>query len=74
MWNVLSSGYRDALGFKIGWLDPGQEIGAASRGEAVIFFRRRNQPFEPTVHWVFAEDIDATYNELRSLGAVSPGD
>ena len=61
--------YRDALGFKIGWLYPGKEIGAVSRGEAVIFFRRRSQPFEPAVHWVFAEDIDATYNELRSLGS-----
>jgi uncharacterized glyoxalase superfamily protein PhnB len=28
-----------------------------------------NPPFEPAVHWVFAEDIDATYNELKSLGS-----
>jgi hypothetical protein len=34
-----------------------------------IFFRRRSQPFEPAVHWVFAADIGATYEELRSLGA-----
>jgi uncharacterized glyoxalase superfamily protein PhnB len=34
-----------------------------------IFLRKRNPPFEPAVHWVFAEDIDATYNELKSLGA-----
>jgi len=34
-----------------------------------IFFRRRSQPFEPAVHWVFAADIDATYEEFRSLGA-----
>ncbi|HEU4479099.1 MAG TPA: hypothetical protein VFR80_11325, partial [Pyrinomonadaceae bacterium] len=44
--------YRDSLGFTIGWLS-GKEIGAVSRGEAVIFFRKRNQPFEPAVHWVF---------------------
>jgi predicted enzyme related to lactoylglutathione lyase len=60
--------YRDALGFEIGWLDPG-EIGAVSRGNVAIFFRKTTPPFEAAVHWVFAEDIDATYNELKSLGA-----
>jgi hypothetical protein len=34
-----------------------------------IFFRKRKPPFEPGVHWVFAEDIDASYQELKSLGA-----
>ena len=61
--------YRDALGFDIGWLYPGKEIGAVSRGKVVIFFRKRIQPFEPAVHWVFAEDIDASYQELKSSGA-----
>jgi uncharacterized glyoxalase superfamily protein PhnB len=61
--------YRDALGFEIGWLYPDKGIGAASRGEAVIFFRKRHGPFEPAVHWMFAIDIDATYQELQSLGA-----
>ena len=61
--------YRDALGFEIGWLEPDREIGAVSRGEVVIFFRRRKPPFEPAVHWVFAEDIDASYRELKSSGA-----
>ncbi len=61
--------YRDALGFEIGWLYPGNEIGAVSRGRVAILFRKRNPPFEPAVHWVFAEDIDATYNELKSLGS-----
>jgi uncharacterized glyoxalase superfamily protein PhnB len=61
--------YRDALGFKIGWLYPGNEIGAVSRGNTAIFFRRRSAPFEPAVHWMFAADIDATYNELLSSGA-----
>ena len=59
--------YRDALGFEIGWLYPGNEIGAVSRGDVAIFFRKRKPPFEPAVHWVFAEDIDATYQELKSL-------
>jgi uncharacterized glyoxalase superfamily protein PhnB len=34
-----------------------------------IFFRKRKPPFEPAVHWVYAEDIDASYQELKSLGA-----
>src|ERR1700741_2503770 len=61
--------YRDALGFEIGWLYPGKEIGAVSRGNVAIFFRKRNPPFEPAVHWVFAEDLDASYQELKSSGA-----
>lgn len=61
--------YRDTLGFEIGWLYPGKEIGAVSRDRSVIFFRKRAQPFEPAVHWMYAEDIDASYAELKSLGA-----
>lgn len=61
--------YREAFGFEIGWLYPGGDIGAVSRDNVAIFFRRRTRPFEPAVHWVFAVDIDATYEELRSLGA-----
>lgn len=61
--------YRDTLGFEVGWLYPGSDIGAVSRGEVGIFFRRRQPPFEPAVHWVFAEDVDATYAELKALGA-----
>lgn len=61
--------YRDALGFDVGWLEPGGEIGAVSRENAPIFLRRRSPPFEPAVHWVFAPDVDATYEELRARGA-----
>src|SRR5580693_2029925 len=61
--------YRDALGFEIGWLYPDKEIGAVSRGKTAIFFRKRTPPFEPAVHWVFAEDIEASYQELKSSGA-----
>ena len=32
--------YRDALGFEIGWLYPGGEIGAVSRDDVAIFFRK----------------------------------
>ncbi len=59
--------YRDALGFDIGWLEG--DIGAVSRDHMAIFFRRRDRPFEPAVHWVFAQNIDATYEELRARGA-----
>jgi hypothetical protein len=41
--------YRDALGFEIGWLYPGGDIGAVSRDNVPIFFRRRSRPFEPAV-------------------------
>ena len=61
--------YRDVLGFQIAWLEPGKEIGAVSRGDVAIFFRKRKLPFEPAVHWVFAEDIEASYRELHSSGA-----
>jgi uncharacterized glyoxalase superfamily protein PhnB len=62
--------YRDALGFEIAWLYPDKSIGAVTRGgTATIFFRRRESPFEPAIHWVYAEDIDASYKELTSFGA-----
>jgi uncharacterized glyoxalase superfamily protein PhnB len=61
--------YHDVLGFEILWLYPGGGIGAVSRDEMVIFFRRRERPFEPAIHWVFAPEIDATYEEMRSRGA-----
>jgi predicted enzyme related to lactoylglutathione lyase len=61
--------YRDVLGFQIAWLEPGKEIGAVSRTNVAIFFRKRQEPFEPAVHWVFAPDVDATYEEFRSSGA-----
>ena len=48
--------YRDALGFEIGWLYPGKGIGAVSRGNVAIFFRKRESAFEPAIHWVFAEE------------------
>src|ERR1700740_236976 len=61
--------YRDALGFEILWLYPDKGIGAVKRDKAVIFFRKRKPPFEPAIHWVFAEDIDGSYEELKALNA-----
>jgi hypothetical protein len=51
--------YRDVLGFEIGF-SPGKDIGAVSRGDVAIFFRKRKPPFEPALQWVFAEDIAAS--------------
>jgi uncharacterized glyoxalase superfamily protein PhnB len=61
--------YRDVLSFEIGWLYPDKGIGAVSRKGAVIFFRRTKPPFAPAVHWIFAEDVDASYAELKASGA-----
>ena len=61
--------YKDKLGFEIAWLYPGGEIGAVNRDNVAIFFRKRTLPFEPAIHWVFAEDIDSSYQELSSFGA-----
>ena len=62
--------YRDTLGCEVAWLAPGKEIGAVSHDDlGPIFFRKRQPPFEPAVHWVFAEDIDASYQEMQSSGA-----
>jgi predicted enzyme related to lactoylglutathione lyase len=61
--------YRDALGFEVNWLYPDKSIGAVSRNDFAIFFRKRIPPFEPAVHWMFAPDIEATYQELKAFGA-----
>jgi predicted enzyme related to lactoylglutathione lyase len=61
--------YRDALGFDIGWLEPDKGIGSVSRENFAMFLRKRCEPFEPAIHWMFAVDLDATYEELMSLGA-----
>jgi uncharacterized glyoxalase superfamily protein PhnB len=64
--------YRDALGFEIAWLYPDEgprTMGAVSRGKVAIFFRKTAPPFVAAIHWVFADDLDATYNEFKCLGA-----
>jgi len=61
--------YRDALGFEIGWLYPSRGIGSVTRGNSVILFRRRTPPFERVIHWIYAEQIEATYSELKARGA-----
>ena len=61
--------YRDALGFEIGWLYPDGGIGAVARPGVAIFLRKRTPPFEPAIHWMYAEDIDAAFQALTSSGA-----
>lgn len=61
--------YRDKLGFQVGWLQPGGEIGAVNRDQAAIFLRRRTDTFEPAVHWVYAPDIEAVHQALQDSGA-----
>jgi uncharacterized glyoxalase superfamily protein PhnB len=61
--------YRDTLGFEIAWLAEGKEIGAVKRDDVTLFLRKRERPFEPAVHWIYAEDVDASYAEMVALGA-----
>lgn len=61
--------YHEVLGFEINWLDPGKEIGAVSRAPAVLFFRKKQPPFEPCVHWIFAKELNDTYEEMKASGA-----
>lgn len=69
--NVLEAQeyYRDILGFKIEWTIPGKSMGAASNDEVAIFFRETTDSFEPNVHWIFAPDVDVTYEKLKESGA-----
>ena len=66
--------YRDFLGYKIEWLYPGKNIGAVSNGATAIFFRQRLQNFEPAIHWVYCDDVDASYRQLKEKGAIIPDD
>jgi catechol 2,3-dioxygenase-like lactoylglutathione lyase family enzyme len=60
--------YCGKLGFKREWALP--EIAAASRGPVAIFFRLSKSPITPQTHWMFADDVDATYAEMQASGAV----
>lgn len=65
--------YRDAMSFDIQWLDPTKEIGAVSRDNLAVFFRKTARPFQHAVNWVHTEDLDASYAELKSSGAIVLG-
>ena len=59
--------YRDALGFKIGWLYPGGDIGAVSRPPVAIFFRKRDRPFEPASGYLRRTSTRLTTNSARAV-------
>ena len=61
--------FRDKLGFEIGWIYPGKEIGAVSRTNAVLFLRRKVPPFEPVAVWIHVEEIEHAFQEFTSSGA-----
>lgn len=60
--------YRDVLGFEITWITPDKYIGAVARGDVGIFFAR-SENIIPNYHWIFADDVDLTYAELKNSGA-----
>jgi uncharacterized glyoxalase superfamily protein PhnB len=60
--------YRDVLGFEIAWTLEDKSMGAVGRDGTAIFFSKQIQPI-PTQHWVFAENIDATYEEMKTRNA-----
>jgi len=61
--------YRDTFGFEIAWIEPGKDIGAVTNGPVTLFFRKRQPPFEPAVHWIYAADIEQTCQQLQTSGA-----
>ncbi len=61
--------YVEKLGFYIAWLDDSKWIGSVQRDDTAVFFRKTETPFTPNVHWVFAEDVDASYEEMKNSGA-----
>src|SRR5687767_9266186 len=61
--------YKDFLGFEIAWTESGNSIGSVQRDDVAIFFSKSEGMITPNVHWMFAEDVDLTYAELKSRGA-----
>lgn len=62
--------YRDTFGFKVNWLYPDNQVGAVSLGEVALFFRKTKQPFAPLALWVHTKELDQTYEQLKSNGAI----
>jgi len=60
--------YRDVLGFEIAWTLEDKSMGAVGRDGITIFFAKRAHPTR-TQHWIFAEDIDVTYREMKARNA-----
>jgi len=60
--------YRDVLGFEIAWTLEDKSMGAVGREDIAVFFGKHAHP-TPTQHWIFAEDIDETYHEMKTRNA-----
>jgi catechol 2,3-dioxygenase-like lactoylglutathione lyase family enzyme len=56
--------YRDVLGFEVGWIDADKSIGAVVRDDIAIFLAKQDQ-LSPNTHWIFAIDINASYQEMK---------
>jgi uncharacterized glyoxalase superfamily protein PhnB len=69
MWSGRNSTTATLSGLRLAGSTLARRSGRYRGNKVTIFFRRKLPPFEPAVHWVFADDIDATYRELASLGA-----
>ncbi len=61
--------YRDILGFKIEWIVQEKVFGAVANGDCILFLRRKTDPFEPAVNWIFAPKIEELYTTLKAAGA-----
>jgi predicted enzyme related to lactoylglutathione lyase len=61
--------YKEILGFEILWIEADKSIGGVRRDEIAIFFKKSKGKIEPSIHWIFAEDVDLTYTEFKVRGA-----
>jgi len=59
--------YTERLGFTRQWAFP--DIISISRDDVAIFFRKTEERVVPQIHWIYSEDVDATYAEMRDAGA-----
>ncbi|MEY1554720.1 VOC family protein [Yoonia sp. R2331] len=61
--------YRDHLRFKIGWHNTAGRIGAVSRGDCALFLRQADAVKTGGTFWVFVDDVDAAFADLKGCGA-----
>lgn len=59
--------YCEKLGFERRWVHG--DLASVSLGRAVIFFRLTAATISPQHHWIFANNVDVTYEEMKSNGA-----
>ena len=59
--------YCERLGFTRQWAFP--DIISISREDVAIFFRLTDEAVIPQTHWIYSEDVDATFAEMEKSGA-----